>query len=535
MKRHTTSPRLAPSGRSASQGGASGGSASRGAASRAVLVLGFVVTAVSPGCSCDDDLELLPGSLGGAICDEATGAPARGIEVVAIDAEGESFTVTTDVNSGFLFEELAPGRAELSSDAWNTLRVEEVQIIPADHLEWDDLGCRPQLPPPPDPEPEPEPPPPPTYGGIASCLCDVAGETPLSGATITLTGGDGLVFPMVADEAGCFSADEVPTGTWQVDIVSDEGEQSVTVEVLEGEVAALPSPPRCERCLVPGEIAPLSQLASTDIIWIVDNSGSMEWEENTIQQNLNSWSNRIEMSGIDHHVVMLSDATHITVPPPLGGSASFLAVDVGINSTNALQRFLDQWESIRPFLRAGSIKHFIVVSDDDSDLSAPDFLNAVAALTEPSFGVPGVNWFFHSIVGYGAVPVIGCIPASATGTEYIELSETTGGVLAKICETDWSPIFDALEAAVLETAINCSIDMPSDTADYTVDPADITLHVGENMGVGALAPVDPAVGCIGEGGWYLSDGTVIACPSLCEQAVDEDQVIGVDFGCTWVE
>src|ERR1700753_1590776 len=54
------------------------------------------------------------------------------------------------------------------------------------------------------------------------------------------------------------------------------------------------------------------QTGRADIVFVLDNSGSMAQEVSAVQSNLNSFSTQIEASGIDVHVVVIS-------APPGGG------------------------------------------------------------------------------------------------------------------------------------------------------------------------------------------------------------------------
>src|SRR5206468_1238693 len=52
-------------------------------------------------------------------------------------------------------------------------------------------------------------------------------------------------------------------------------------------------------------------LEPADIVWGIDNSGSMSEETAAIQANMNAFAQQIIASGIDVHVVLISDG----IPP----------------------------------------------------------------------------------------------------------------------------------------------------------------------------------------------------------------------------
>src|SRR5262245_27178640 len=59
--------------------------------------------------------------------------------------------------------------------------------------------------------------------------------------------------------------------------------------------------------------------APVDILWVIDNSGSMGEEEDRVQDNMNNFAMSIAASGVDYHVIVITDTGHVNVPPPLGG------------------------------------------------------------------------------------------------------------------------------------------------------------------------------------------------------------------------
>ena len=138
-----------------------------------------------------------------------------------------------------------------------------------------------------------------------------------------------------------------------------------------------------------------------DIIWVVDNSLSMQEEVTAVSANLNRFANFIISSGIDAQVVMVSndDPTvgdgkyHVCVPPPLSATAAGvcpLGRDLdgeryyhervtieGVSSsntrTNALTAIVNGYPNYRSRLRPGATTHIVVVSDDDSAITAAEF------------------------------------------------------------------------------------------------------------------------------------------------------------------
>jgi len=135
-----------------------------------------------------------------------------------------------------------------------------------------------------------------------------------------------------------------------------------------------------------------------DIIWVVDNSVSMEPAITQVNAGLNDFADLISASGLDYRVIMLSvrgmgevrvDGRRrfaVCIPRPLAGDAScgdgsrFFQVEVDVHSTQPVEQILgtlgqttgyregDQHGSAPwlPLLRPEATKTFVVVTDDNS-------------------------------------------------------------------------------------------------------------------------------------------------------------------------
>ncbi len=138
-----------------------------------------------------------------------------------------------------------------------------------------------------------------------------------------------------------------------------------------------------------------------DIIWVVDNSSSMDQEIENVKAGINAFAAFIETSGIDYRVIMLSKRGvgasgtrySICVPPPLAGDAAcgngprFFHSSIDILSTQPLEQILGTLgqttgygptdsrggEPWRDWLRIEASKTFVVVTDDNARLSAMNF------------------------------------------------------------------------------------------------------------------------------------------------------------------
>lgn len=295
-----------------------------------------------------------------------------------------------------------------------------------------------------------------------------------------------------------------------------------------------PGPAEPEECsALSVESAPAA--APADIVWVIDNSGSMDEEESRVQDNLNAFSQAITDSGVDHRVIMITNTSHVQVPPPLGGSERYLAVNQDIDSNNALEQILATYPQWRDFLRPGSVKHFIAVTDDESDMDAGDFDAAVLALPEFANG-----FVFHAIVAESP-PWNWNSPcftlAAAVGQTYIDLQEEHGGVFYSLCQDDWAPVFDALSANVVGNAtLPCAFEIPEPPDGVELDWNAVNFVYTADGGDEDTIPNVGDDGACGDGaGWYYDDPAaptaIYVCPSTCEILEAGAGHVDVAFGC----
>ncbi|MEZ4302470.1 MAG: hypothetical protein R3B70_46510 [Polyangiaceae bacterium] len=253
-----------------------------------------------------------------------------------------------------------------------------------------------------------------------------------------------------------------------------------------------------------------------DIMFIIDNSGSMGDNIESVQNNINdSFAAIIGESGIDYRVIMISEhgplgAESICVKAPLSSTDCnpvpaqpgqnppiFYQYSVPINSHNSTCQALRAYDGTLPdqygygpngwkeWLRPDSFKVFVEVSDDgltctsgswafdDKDTAAggqdaaAKFDAALLALDPAMFGdAEKRNYVWHSIVGLKegnpasdayqpADPLVTgvCSTAVAPGSGYQVLSQLTGGLRFPICEFEsYDVVFQEIAKGVIEGA-----------------------------------------------------------------------------------
>jgi hypothetical protein len=299
-----------------------------------------------------------------------------------------------------------------------------------------------------------------------------------------------------------------------------------------------------EECAAVSEAAELVPLPA-DIIFVVDNSGSMDFEASEIQARMNDFSSQIIASGIDVHVVLVSsypnNGNGICIDPPLGAGGCpgadanppvFTHVDERVASHNAWNRLLATHAEWSGAIREDSVKHLVVVTDDTSDMAWDDFDADFLAL-DPSHA----GYLHHSVVCHS-----NCPSAAGIGDDYITLSNTTGGVAADLCDQDFQAVFDALSTEVLGgAALACEFPIPPPPDGMEFDPDEVNLEFHDGMGgVLQVGRVDSASDCPNVvDGWHYDDPTaptlIVMCPQTCGKIqASENGSIEIAFGCASV-
>jgi len=211
-----------------------------------------------------------------------------------------------------------------------------------------------------------------------------------------------------------------------------------------------------------------------DIIIAIDNSPSMDDEARAVEENLNvNFAAILQESGVDYRVILVTEHreraardTALCITSPLsslqacpseapGLTDRFFHYAAEINSRNSLEVLLETFDGEREddfglaplgwseWLRAGSSKVFLEITDDDSRVPALEFVSALTALAPEAFGAgpSQLAFVWHSIVGLAERPNA-TDPYAPTdpietrecegdvynvGTTYQELSRLTGG------------------------------------------------------------------------------------------------------------
>ena len=321
-----------------------------------------------------------------------------------------------------------------------------------------------------------------------------------------------------------------------------------------------------------------------DIIWLIDNSGSMAPAIEQVKLGLNQFAERIAASGLDYRVIMLAKRGRgefdVCIPPPLAGDAAcgngerFFQSSVNVRSVQPLEQFLGTLgqtagyaegdsrggEPWREHLRPSATTSIVVVTDDNSRFG-PDQFESFPGGENPfnsSELPPGIldgswsglfeGYTFNALYGYGASgrdddPCVypdGSSPPSG-GSTYTTLVERTGGVRASICDgaSAWGPFFDAVAMTVERTArVACDIDLPEPPEGMSLDPMRVNVVIESGGDRVVLRKVADVTACGIGGGWFYDNDAaptrILLCPQSCEVAQEAGRMDGgvsIQFGC----
>jgi hypothetical protein len=302
-----------------------------------------------------------------------------------------------------------------------------------------------------------------------------------------------------------------------------------------------------------------------DIIFVVDNSGSMKPGNDAVQDNLNRFSQQIagQLGTGNVRVILLSQYPDtsplclvplacdpgICIQPPLGAGGcpsadsnppDFVHVDQKIESSDGLQRLIERYPTYQSYIREDSVKHVVMISDDNSNISADQFDTQFKALS-PAFD----DYFFHGIINISEGLV--CSVAGGNKSDvYIELIARTMGVGRDLCAlgmaADFQSVFDEIAMAVDQSSpVACSWEIPPPPAGevFNRDQVNVIFDPGTGSTETFGRVDDPAQCASVTDGWYYDDPVnptrVLVCPQTCTKIQAAAAAsIEIQFGCATI-
>jgi len=278
-----------------------------------------------------------------------------------------------------------------------------------------------------------------------------------------------------------------------------------------------------------------------DVVWVIDTSLSMIDEAEKIATNLPRFLTKVQTSGADIRLVMLTGTDPAFGTPLAADQVRYRWLPALVDSkalyTVTLGR-LGQYES---FLRPTAPTHFVMVTDDDDRFGADLFVQemqkglghpiTVHAITSESVnGRPCAN------PACGGIPIPLLCGAASVGTAYLEAAEQTKGETLSICTDDWTDVFARLESAVIAAApLPCEYAL-ADASGGDVDPQKVqVVYTPEGGKDDELPRAKDAASCGAKRAWHYDDAaspeTIVLCPEACK-TVQQGGAMDIAFGCT---
>jgi hypothetical protein len=334
-----------------------------------------------------------------------------------------------------------------------------------------------------------------------------------------------------------------------------------------------------------------------DVIFVIDNSGSMSDEISAVRHNINTdFAAIIADSGVDYRVIMLSlygrGETAVCVEPPLAGAdcakgfeatngERFFHYNQEIGSNDALCQILDTFDrpdaekhapqGFQSWLRPDAAKAFVVITDDNVRCSYTDehsqvilgadgadpfddalaFHSALLAKSSLQFGGPNAQYQFFSIVGLTGGDAAGepifpyqplerrtCTSAPGPGLTYQALSVITDALRYPVCEgLSFDAVFQVIARSVIEASqSDCIFELPKAPAQQALDLAQVNLEYkpGDGSDTQRFHQVATAADCKDDHSFFIRD-RIELCPASCREITrDSEPAVNIFYGCLTV-
>ncbi len=275
-----------------------------------------------------------------------------------------------------------------------------------------------------------------------------------------------------------------------------------------------------------------------DIIFAVDQSTSMDNEITKVKQNINAFAQAIGTSGLDYQVIMLaakSGSRSICVAEPLAGpgcsdnGSKFHAVDRYVGSHSAMGVIVDSYDkSWKQWARPAALKAFVVITDDESDMTTEAFDAALLAMPGGTFGTQGArNYVYNSVCGWKegtAVPGGTKCPGTAdAGRRHQGASLLSGGIVESVCKADYGAVLTSIAKKVTER-LACEFAVPVASGSQAPDPTKVAVKLSAATAAPKLlTPVTDVSKCAQvPDAWFYDDNTkptrIVLCKSTCDAA-----------------
>jgi hypothetical protein len=360
---------------------------------------------------------------------------------------------------------------------------------------------------------------------------------------------------------------------------------------VDGQNGATQVPAACVKSTAQATLVKLP----VDIILLLDNSGSMSDELEAVEANINrNFAEILASSGVDYRMILISRhreeprdesdeaSTSICVQSPLSAlddcseaeapvfSERFFQYSTKLESSDSFDVLLDTYAP--PFessgreekfdqaplgwsewLRPGTKKVFLEMTDDDEDMPIESFVEQLLAEAPEHFGSDPAHpsFVFHSIIGIEekadpTQPYLSSEPVreqTCTGNDnevqnagesYQELSRMTGGLRFPLCQFGaYDVVFQTIaEDVVQRRGIACDFEIPPPPPGLELDLEKVAIEYDGSDGLSVQLGQAPTPEACQPSAFYIDAGRVNLCPDACS-AISNDPAarVSVLFTC----
>ena len=302
-------------------------------------------------------------------------------------------------------------------------------------------------------------------------------------------------------------------------------------------------------------------LQPVDIIFGVDTTGSMGEEIGFTEANMNAFSQQVADAGIDARVILISGPKDgmpavpvhldgVCIAPPLGSGScpadsnppAYIHVPQPLTDWDMLQSYIDLYPMYRQYLRDGSFRTFVSITDGDImgnpllqlPINSADAFAAAVEELEPGSSA-WASWRYSAIHAFSP-----CGVGNAVGAVHADLVERTQGVSGDLCLQDFAPVFEDLAQQVTTVVtLACDWEIPPPPSGESFDPGRTNVEVTLDGTSEALSKVPSSADCGARDGWRYDDEgdpqRVVACPSTCARIQSAAEArVDLLFGCETV-
>jgi len=278
-----------------------------------------------------------------------------------------------------------------------------------------------------------------------------------------------------------------------------------------------------------------------DMLWMVDNSGSMSPLQTNLTNNFNAFISQFVTKGYDFHLAVTSSEAYLSGAfwdnnPAYSKFSDGVSTHTGVfdiipGTSNLINTFVTNatlgasgsgderaFSSIRSalndsqnagFVRSDSFLAMIILSDEDdfSDPTRPEYSWTMrGGVPDHDYNNPNLETvdsfvsYFDGVTGTtGAtrrysvsaitVDTPTCLstyqpnsPTAIVGQRYMTIANETGGVIGSVCDSSYAPALTAIQSRILELGTQFYLNAPPVVSSIVVTVNDVVVPQDPNNG-----------------------------------------------------